>query len=175
MYFVEYTAQGDEGREAIVEVARHVHAFNREHGNLVGIDFPDWQVGATLTEANRIRVFGQRENLAKFIAQPRGLRLLGMGSIARSALAEAPAGGPVAAVARDNAANKTKPSHAIRRQARGAEPYRGKPAVPGFALSVTSKSTGQPFLLKMRKAPADAGVVQFSSYGLCIAGGLPQF
>lgn len=175
MHFVEYTAQGEEGREAIVEVARHVHAFNREHDNTLGIDFPEWAAGDTLVNASRIRVFGVRENLAKFIAQPRGLRLLGMGFIARSALTQAPEDVPVAAVVRDNAATKNKPSHAARRAARGVEAYQGKHAAPGFTLGVSSKTTGQAFLLKMRKKEVLEGVVAFNSYGLCIAGGLPQF
>jgi len=173
--FVEYTAQGEDGAELITEVARHVHAFNREHDNALGIDFPAWEVGTSLNVAERIRVFGNKDALSKFIAQPRGLRLLGLGTIARTALAEAPAGAPTAAVVRDNAANKTKPSHARRREARGCSAFAGVHAKPGFALTFASQTTKQDFQLKMRKKSVDAAPLRFNSYGLCVEGGLPQF
>lgn len=173
--FVEYTAQGEDGAELITEVARHVHAFNREHNNALGIDFPGWAEGTSFKLAQSIRVFGNKDALSKFIAQPRGLRLLGLGTIARTAMAEAPTDVPTAAVVRDNAASKTKPSHARRREARGGATYAGVQAAPGFTMSFASQTTKQDFLLKMRKKPTDAVPPRFNSYGLCVEGGLPQF
>lgn len=177
LHYVEFSGHGSEGPSPLEEVARHVHAFNREHGNTLGVDYPEWQAGQAPAGAlTRLRVFGLAATLRQFIGQPRAMRLLAMGEVARSALSPVPADAPLAAVKRDSTADKSKPSHARRRAARGIAPFEGRQATAQLSLSVESKSTGMGFALKLRKlGVAPTNEVGFNSYGLCSTGGLPQF
>lgn len=176
LHYIDYTCQGDDGPQSIEEVARHVHAFNRDNGNSLGYDFPAWVVGGKLTDARHIRLFGDKDALSRFIRQPRSARLLGMGDVARSAITPVPVGAPLAAVVRDAAAGKAKPSHARRREARGVPAYTSRKPQAQFSISFSSKSTGQDFLLKLKKKAVEVGgMPEFNSYGACRAGGVPQF
>lgn len=176
LHYVDYSAQGEDSAEMIAEIVRLVHAYNREHGNVLGLDFPGWVAGESFAGAQQVRVFGEKEQLAVFIRQPRAVRLMSMGDVARSMVARVPVGAGAAAVVRDSAADKNKPSHARRRERRGVGVFSGERAKPQFGVAFTSKSTGQEFLLKMKKRVAEAAeAVQFNSYGLCLQGGVPQF
>lgn len=178
LHYVDFSCQGESSEEVIAEVARHVHAFNREHDNVLGLDFPAWTPGQQFQNAQQIRVLGEAEHLSTFLRQPRAVRLLALGEVARTALSKVPdfAELPTVAVVRDSSAEKTKPSHARRRAARGLPEFDGKHAKHQFALSFTSKSTGQAFLLKLKKRVVERlQEVQFTSYGICARGGIPQF
>lgn len=178
LHYVDFTCHGAGSEEVIEEIARHVHAFNREHDNSLGLDFPAWSVGKPFANAQQIRVFGELPQLTLFVRQPRAIRLLAMGDVARTAVTLVPAGvgSPLAAVIRDTSAEKCKPSHARRRAARGMPPFDGKHAALQFAISFTSKTNGQSFLLKLKKRVVDAvAQVEFNSYGVCQSGGVPQF
>jgi CRISPR-associated endonuclease Csy4 len=158
-----------------------VHAFNSEHGSPLGVDFPKWSSTDRAANVDCVRLFGKEDAFQKFFAQPRMARL---GSLLGCAfmLKAIPAYSQLAAVTRDNTADKNKPGHARRLErramARGetAPPELKKSGRSAAAMPFTSKSTGQSFLMKLKKAvyegPAE---VVFNSYGLCKQGGLPQF
>lgn len=168
------TDEGDAGW--ILEVCRMVHGFNRTHGNLLGIDFPQMVAGQRLWQATAIRLFGTAPVLEAFMAQPRTRRLKVTGALASTPVQACPAETPLAAIRRAAAANKNSPSHARRRQRRGVGEYKGWQAAPDFVIGFTSKSNGHEFALKLRKVEvADAAAVTFTSYGTCATGGLPQF
>jgi len=178
LHYVDFSCQGEVSKDVIEEVARHVHAFNREHGNALGLDFPAWAPGQQFSDAVQIRVLGEAEPLGVFLRQPRAIRLLALGEVARTAVTKVPLGSgiPTVAVVRDTSAEKTKPSHARRRAARGLPAFDGKHAKSQFSISFTSKSTGQSFLLKLKKRVVERlQEVQFNSYGVCASGGVPQF
>jgi CRISPR-associated endoribonuclease Cas6/Csy4 subtype I-F len=174
--YVEFSCQGEESGDVTAEIVRQVHAFGRENGNTIGVDFPEWQPGKPLAAASKVRVFGKLEDLTKFVRHPRALRLFAMGSIARSAIEATPPTAVYASILRDSLVNRSKPSHARRRERRGAPALDLAPNKPQFGIAVTSKSTGQAFLLSMRKRVSDSvTAVQFGGYGMCQSGGIPQF
>ncbi|MDO8414869.1 MAG: type I-F CRISPR-associated endoribonuclease Cas6/Csy4 [Agitococcus sp.] len=174
--YIAFAGQGEDGSEMMAEVWRHVHAFNREHGNVLGIDFPEWVAGTAMESANTLRVFGTSDQLMAFIRQPRGLRLLATGGVSRSAVTTVPAGSAFAAPTRDSSADKVKPAQARRRERRGQPAFSQPHAKTQFSVACSSKTNGHSFLFKMKKRfVAAVTEVSFSSYGMCVQGGLPQF
>lgn len=176
LHHVEFQARGEEGAAMVTEVWRHVHAFNREHGNCLGVDFPAWTAGSALPEALAIRVFGAKETLSRFIGQSRAARLQASGAVVRGAVSACPVATEFAAVLRDSSANKNSPSHARRRARRGKDNFSGVVSTTQFSAPYSSESTGHDFLLKIKKGvAARTGLVAFNSYGMCFKSAVPQF
>jgi CRISPR-associated endoribonuclease Cas6/Csy4 subtype I-F len=174
--YVEFSTSDGIDPRLVEGVLRHVHAYGREHGTALGVDFPEWRPEECFQNPRRIRVLGPNEPLAAFIRQPRSLRLLEMGDVSRSAIAPVPDTATYASLRRDSSADKTKPSHAARRLRRGAGEYTGQTAMRRFSIAMTSKSTGMSFMLSMKKIAADKPVtVTFGGYGMCHTGAVPQF
>lgn len=157
---------------------RWLHGFNKVQGSMlerVGVDVPGWGCGEPMpgTPA-RLRLFGSQAALEAFMSNSALPRIRAMG-VDISLVAPAPATQGYAAVRRDNAADKDKPSR-IRRSLRlgdAAPPPRQHKA--DLVIACASQSTGQWFELKLRKIPASPARVAFNSFGLTLEGGLPQF
>jgi hypothetical protein len=147
---------------------------------LLGVDYPELRVGATNGDVSRFRVFGAKADVTHFSKLPRTSRLISLcgGS---TPIQEVPQDAPLAALTRDNRSDRFKPSYGRRQErralARQADaPVMGARPAYGVGVSVDSTSTGQNFLLKLKKV-AFEGVraVEFTAYGLCKQGGIPQF
>lgn len=159
-------------------VWRWLHGFNKAQGSMLerlGVDVPGWKCGECIqgTPA-RLRLFGPRAALEAFMLNSALPRIRAMG-VDIGPVALAPATQCHAALRRDNAADKDKPSR-IRRSLRlgnAAPPPRQHMA--DLVIACASQSTGQCFELKLRKMPASAASVAFNSFGLTLDGGLPQF
>ncbi|WP_084151237.1 type I-F CRISPR-associated endoribonuclease Cas6/Csy4 [Azohydromonas australica] len=157
---------------------RWLHGFNKAQGSMlerVGIDVPGWRCGERMpgTPA-RLRLFGSHTALDAFVSNSALPRLRAM-AVDMGPVTLAPATPSHAAVRRDNAADKNKPSR-IRRSLRlgnAAPPPRQHEA--DLVIACDSHSTGQCFELKLRKIPAGATALAFNSFGLTLEGGLPQF
>jgi CRISPR-associated endoribonuclease Cas6/Csy4 subtype I-F len=176
LHYVDYSSTAAEPLVILAEVVRHVHAYNRVHDCSLGIDFPEWEPGAKVVRVGIMRVFGAKDALLQFAAQPRSLRLLALGEVARGTIVASPASDKFASILRDSNADKVKPAHARRRERRGVGPFDASHARSDLAIPLTSSTNGQSFLLKLKKqrTEADSRIV-FNSYGLCIQGALPQF
>ncbi|WP_157270426.1 type I-F CRISPR-associated endoribonuclease Cas6/Csy4 [Azohydromonas aeria] len=157
---------------------RWMHGFNHAQGLMterIGIDVPGWGCGQCIegTPA-QLRLFGSRPALEAFMSSSPMPRVRAMG-VEVGLVALAPATDSHAAVRRDNAADKNKPSR-IRRSLRlgNAVPL-PRQHTAALVIACTSQSTGQMFELKLRKMPVRAAGVTFNSFGLTLDGGLPQF
>jgi hypothetical protein len=157
---------------------RWVHGFNHAQGLMterIGIDVPGWGCGERMQGTpTRLRLFSTQLALEAFMSNSPLPRIRAMG-IDVGAVVPAPATQGYAAVRRDNAADKNKPSR-IRRSLRlGSTAPPPRPHTADLVIACSSQSTGQLFELKLRKIPASAVGVTFNSFGLTLEGGLPQF
>jgi CRISPR-associated endoribonuclease Cas6/Csy4 subtype I-F len=165
-----------DNQNLIQKVVSMLHGHNRHHPEtLLGIDFPLWAPGELTGDLRFLRIFGERTALDSFTAQPQ-YRRLSTGGLTTSAAKAVPTSSAFIAMRRNNNADKQKPAHARRREKRGNAPWAGKQAPLGGFVKQHSTSTGEPFNLKMRKVSLPVtDMVQFSSYGLCLKGGVPSF
>lgn len=176
---VSFTRETQDMHPALIAL---VHGFNREHDNVLGLDYPGWAPGTTEPTSLAIRIFGVEKDLLLFCEQHKAKRLAALCGFSLQTKSVPDSAG-FAAVTRDNRADRVKPAYARRLAARAAA--RGEQAtvtisrddrVCSATISLSSMSTKQNFLLKMRKVALDAvSDVTFNSYGLCKQGGLPQF
>jgi CRISPR-associated endoribonuclease Cas6/Csy4 subtype I-F len=165
-----------------------VHGYNSVRGNPIGVDFPRWtSEQSTVGESAQqlFRVMGPAAAVGDFFQQSRMPRLSSVLGCSFTVCA-VPATSQFAAVSRHNTGNKNKPGHA-RRLARREAARTGQPVAVsdlvlkhtpsvGIEVPASSKSTGQSFLLKLKKATSvPVAQVEFNAYGLCKAGAVPQF
>lgn len=176
---IDLCGNADEAVLAVALFFRCVHGYNREHPeDKLGLDVPAWKAGGTFAgPAQRLRLFGTKPSLQAFFAHPRIVRLVLSGAIHAGAVCPAPSVLDFAAIRRDTAADKSRPSHQRRLARRGHAPT--NPATPrqsGWAVPLTSSSTGQRFLLKLKKVNCGAPhEIEFNAYGACAKGAVPQF
>ncbi len=157
---------------------RWMHGFNHAQGSAmerIGVDVPGWGCGQRMQSTPaRLRLFGTQLALEAFISGSPLPRIRAMG-VEVGAVVPAPTTQGYAAVRRDNAADKDKPSR-IRRSLRlgnAAPPPRQHMA--DLVIACASQSTGQMFELKLRKVLANPAALTFNSFGLTVDGGLLQF
>lgn len=175
LHYVDVLLSGD-AEDLAPAVLATVHNFNSNNDNALGIDIPSWTQGKASAGVTHLRILGPHAELNDYLRQSKVARMMAMcSSIAQPALV--PKGAALAQLRRNSRSDKLKPCYQRRRAARGHAPMENKPAAhKGASIAVTSRSTGQEFLLKLVKtAVGDNPDVTFNSYGLCLAGGVPQF
>lgn len=179
LHFTEIAFQEDP-QEFLPITLSFVHRFNAEHGNALGVDYPQWGPSGFIKGLSRIRVLGTFDQVTAFLASPKVARLAGLCG-AFTAVQAVPAGAELAALSRDNRNDHFKPSYGRRLEKRALARQGAVPAVSAKvpfanAVPVASKSTRQDFLLKLKKTAFQGPrEVEFTSYGLCKRGGVPQF
>ncbi|MCC5611509.1 type I-F CRISPR-associated endoribonuclease Cas6/Csy4 [Nostoc sp. CHAB 5834] len=159
-----------------------VHSFNSENGNVLGFDVPHWKAGQAPKSVKSVRIFGAESALQAFFSDMRGRRLSSVFMVGVESIRPVPATAISASVSRDTTAEASRPTAVRRREKRAAA--RGEQASPfeanrhfcELAIPLRSKSTDRNFMLKLKKREVKgAAPVAFSSYGLCVSGGVPQF
>jgi CRISPR-associated endoribonuclease Cas6/Csy4 subtype I-F len=182
LHFLELAFQAEE-QEFLPTAVQYLHSFNAKNDNALGVDLRGWSAGSNFQGAPVLRVLGTAQALKDFTSQPKLSRLATLCGLSLKVCA-VPVTAELVSVTRDNRSDKAKPAYA-RRLARRLAERTGAPvleAAPRWrhaseaSVSLTSQSNKQNFLLRLKKRTVQvAAPAKFNAYGLCIAGGIPQF
>lgn len=182
LHYIELAFQA-ENQEFLPITVGYVHAFNVNHENALGVDFAGWTPAYSPFNPLSLRIFGTTEALQAFKSQTKVSRLAALCGLSVKVSA-VPLTAELVAVTRDNRSGKAKPSHG-RRIARRAAARAGTDVMPeapshrwpcDVGVLLTSTSNKNSFMLRLKKRVVQSSQpVKFNAYGLCIAGGIPQF
>lgn len=181
----------------LIKRVHHLN-FNSAPADRLGLDFPGWTGAETIADVQNVRIFGSETAFAA-AEQNLALRrifLMCGASQPRQVPAQVESFSRVSRANRADRQSKSHWSRLARRAAARGESFDPSAArknhlkrqevanVAALSAPLRSTSTGQQFGLKVSKVavpPSDALdtqgnlSVEFSSYGLCLQGALPQF
>lgn len=181
LHFIDMAFQAEEVEFLPVTVG-YVHAFNAQHKNALGVDFPGWAPVSSFSRATTLRILGTAEALQAFVSQVKVSRLASLCGL-NVKVSPVPQTAELVALTRDNRSDKQKPAYG-RRIGRRASERTGTEVLPEvrqrrqseMGVSLTSTSNKNSFILRLKKRPVQSSAaVKFNGYGLCIEGGIPQF
>ena len=182
LHYLDLAFQAKE-QEFLPITVGYVHAFNAKNENALGVDFPGWAPASNFSGTPTLRVLGTAEALTEFASMQKVSRLATLCGLSLK-VREVPPTAERVSVSRDNRSDKSKPAYGRRlaRRAAARDNAEVLPAAPRrriaseAGVSLTSTSNKQSFMLRLKKRAVEStAAVKFNAYGLCIAGGIPQF
>lgn len=169
-------AQGDPADDDFFSaVVARVHSHNSAQAE------EEHRVGIQFLGAAQVRIFGTAVGVQRFSNQPQVRRLLGRVHV--TAPTQVPAGAPLLRVARDNAADRDKPSYRNRcktyeRRSPELKAQVRTQATTRPSVHLRSLGTQQNFKMVVKTVALEADAsreVRFNNYGMCLEGGIPAF